>query len=198
MRQLLTFRAFLLVAVLPLACTTSLPTEGPIPFPEPPDSGPIQPGLTGGRRPTAIDLKYTALGGSTGLLGAPVTSETPLPDGAGRVRHFKNGSIYWSASTGAHEVHGAIHQKWLELGAETGLLGYPQTDERDAPDGIGRFNDFQGGSIYWSADTGAHDIYGAIAESWNSLGGVRSVLGYPLTGELPTGDAVGRYQLFER
>ncbi len=59
----------------------------------------------------------------------------PLPDGRGRVRDFDNGSIYWSPETGAHEVHGAIRDKWQSMGWERSKLRYPTTDERDIPGG---------------------------------------------------------------
>src|SRR3712207_8000062 len=42
----------------------------------------------------------------------------------------------------------------------------------------------QGGVVYWSAKTGAHDVRGAILEHWRSLGAQTGVLGYP------TGDDV--------
>ena len=76
----------------------------------------------------------------------------------GRFNHFQGGSIYWHPDTGAHEVHGAIRDKWEELGWERSALGYPTTDERPMPDGVGRFSDFQGGSIHWHPDTGAEVV----------------------------------------
>src|SRR5674536_378828 len=74
------------------------------------------------------------------------------PDGVGRYNHFsKGGSIYWTAATGAHEVHGNIRAEWAATGWETGPTGYPVTDELGTPDGVGRFNHFsKGGSIYLS------------------------------------------------
>ena len=56
--------------------------------------------------------------------------EGPLPDGRGRVRDYDNGSIYWSAETGAHEVHGAIRDKY---GQTRKWIGYPTTDETGCP-----------------------------------------------------------------
>jgi LGFP repeat-containing protein len=51
------------------------------------------------------------------------------------------------------------------------------------PDGIGRFNQFQQGWIYWTPDTGAHEIHGAIGVQWAALGWERSYLGYPTVDE---------------
>ena len=45
--------------------------------------------------------------------------------------------------------------KWASLGWERSFLGYPLTDETGTPDGVGRYNHFQGGSVYWTPGTGA-------------------------------------------
>jgi uncharacterized protein with LGFP repeats len=145
-----------------------------------------------------IREKWAELGGEAGFLGAPVTDETGTPDGIGRYNHFQGGSIYCTPDTGAHEVHGEIRNKWMELGWERSFLGYPLTDETTTPDGIGRYNHFQGGSIYWTPETGAHEIHGEIRNKWAELGWERSALGYPLTDETPTPDGVGRLNDFQR
>ena len=140
--------------------------------------------------------KWAALGWEKSQLGYPTTDETKTPDGVGRFNHFQGGSIYWSPSTGAHEVHGAIVEKWASLGWERSALGYPKTDEGMTPDGVGRFGHFQGGSIYWTPTTGAHEVHGAIVEKWASLGWEQSLLGYPTTDESVTPDGVGRFNHF--
>ena len=144
----------------------------------------------------AILKKYNQLGGCKSFLKAPKTNELPTPDGKGRFNHFEGGSIYWHPSTGAHEVHGAIKKKWAELGYERSLLGYPTTDERITPDGKGRFNHFQGGSIYWHPSTGAHEVHGAIKKKWAELGYERSFLGYPTSDEkkAPGGKRFSKFQ----
>jgi len=105
---------------------------------------------------TAIDQKYAELGGPGGFLGTPTGDETGTPDGVGRFRHFQGGSIYWTPDTGAHEVHGAIRDKWASLGWERSYLGYPITDEHDC--GSGRCSDFQNGTISWTPQGGSQDI----------------------------------------
>jgi hypothetical protein len=92
-------------------------------------------------------------------------------------------------------VHGAIHGKWSSLGSETGFLGYPTTDESGTPDGIGRYNHFQGGSIYWTPATNAHEVHGAIWVYWASVGWERSSFGYPISDE--TDAAGGRISYFQ-
>jgi uncharacterized protein with LGFP repeats len=140
---------------------------------------------------------YQQLGGPAGVLGFPVTDETGTPDGVGRFNRFQYGSMYWTAATGAHEVHGWISVEWQALGWERSVLGYPTSDETGTPDGVGRFNHFQFGSIYWTPATGAHEVHGAIYAEWASLGSERSVLGYPTTDEsIPPGGG-GRYNHFQ-
>ena len=66
-------------------------------------------------------------------MGFPVTDELGTPDGRGRFNHFEGGSIYWTPQTHAHEVHGAIRDKWASMGWERSRLGYPIGDEKGPP-----------------------------------------------------------------
>ena len=147
----------------------------------------------------AILNLWTALGGETSFLGSQVGELGSCPDGIGYYNHFQGGSIYWSPSTGAHEVHGEIRNKWEALSWERGFLGYPVTDETGTPDGVGRYNHFQGGSIYWSPSTGAHEVHGEIRSKWEALSWERGYLGYPVTDETGTGtsETGGRYNDFQ-
>ncbi len=72
-----------------------------------------------------IRQRWRDLGGELSPLGYPLTDETPCADGVGRYNHCQNGSLYWTPATGAHEVFGAIRERWAELRGERGLLGYP-------------------------------------------------------------------------
>ena len=141
--------------------------------------------------------KYFSLGAEKSFLGYPITDEITTPDKIGRYNHFQGGSIYWTPKTGAYEVHGVIQDKWKSLGWEKSFLGYPITDEITTPDKIGRYNHFQGGSIYWTPKTGAYEVHGAIQDKWKSLGWEKSFLGYPITDEITTPDKIGRYNHFQ-
>lgn len=145
-----------------------------------------------------ITTKYNALGGSGSFLGAP-TSSTYTTPGGGQARDYQGGSIYWSPSTGAWSVRGLIHDQYRTLGGPGGPLGYPTTDETTTPDGVGRFNHFAGSggaSIYWTPNTGAHGVYGAIRARWSALGWETGPLGYPVTDQNTTPDGAGRYNHF--
>ncbi|NAZ78350.1 hypothetical protein GTQ99_23505, partial [Kineococcus sp. T13] len=123
--------------------------------------------IMGSAPSTAIDAKYAALGGGAGTLGGPTTAESTTPAGSGTYRFFTGGAIYASAATGAHTVRGAILEHYGRLGWETGM-GFPTTDDSPAKGGF--YTHFQGGSIYWSPATGAHEVRGAIREKWASMG----------------------------
>jgi hypothetical protein len=141
-----------------------------------------------------IRARWAAMGWERSFLGYPRTDETRGNDTRheGRYNHFQGGSLYWHPSIGAREVHGAIRAKYLELGAEASFLGYPTTDETATPDGAGRFNHFQAGSIYWTARTWAHEVHGLIRQFWAQHGWERNPqLGYPISDELIPHRGVG-------
>ena len=62
---------------------------------------------------------YDSLGGPSSSLGFPNTDETSTLLDTGRFNSFQNGSIYWSPSTGAHEVIGDIRDAWSALGGSS-------------------------------------------------------------------------------
>lgn len=104
----------------------------------------------------AIRDKWRDLNWEAGPLGYPLSNETKTPDGVGRFSVFQHGSIYWTPATGAHEVRGAIRDRYAEAGWEAGSLGYPVSDEYDVANG--RRSDFQHGSIVWDAASGTTTI----------------------------------------
>jgi|GEM_PF-6322575 len=94
-----------------------------------------------------------------GWVGNP-TSAFTVSQADGYVRHFQNASIYWTRQSGAKEVHGAIRDRYLVMGAELSYLGFPQTDElRVVSNGEEvRYSNFQGGSIRWTTNRGVFFI----------------------------------------
>ncbi|MHB0704344.1 LGFP repeat-containing protein [Roseomonas mucosa] len=102
--------------------------------------------------------------------GYPINDESGCPDGVGRFNHFRaeqlqgkpEASIYWSPASGAHEVYGAIRDKWARLGWERGSSRYPLEAEHDEP-GVGRLQRFQGGYFTWTPAGGAQQHNGAYA-----------------------------------
>jgi GH25 family lysozyme M1 (1,4-beta-N-acetylmuramidase) len=133
---------------------------------------------------SAILARYRALGGPAGTLGFPLTDQLVASNGVGRYNDFsgKGGSsIYWSATTGAHAVQGAIRTHWTALGGPTGFLGYPITDETATRGVGGLYNGFAGagGAITWTSALGAREIHGLIRQRWAALGSETGRLGWP-------------------
>ncbi len=131
--------------------------------------------------------KYQDMGGEKSPLGCPTTDELTTPNGRGRYNTFTGGSIYWTATTGAHPVWGAIGDKWGALGWEAGTLGFPVGDELTNPDGQGTRQEFEGGTVYWhpTLSHGAHPVWGKIGELWARYGWEGGPFGYPTSDERP-------------
>jgi hypothetical protein len=146
---------------------------------------------------SSIDDKHAQLGGDGGLLGVATEEMKGCPDAVGFFRRYRNGMIYFNPATNAHEIHGAILDKWSALGFERSFLGYPVTDETATADAVGRFNVFQGGRIYWTPSSRAHEVHGAILGRWAALGFEQSYLGYPVSDEENLRFGSGRSNSFQ-
>ena len=138
--------------------------------------------------------KYLFAGGPAGSLGFPRTSQLNGAHGVGQYNHFANGSIYSFPLLGAYIVSGPIRDKWVELGAEAGPLGFPTSDVQNL--GVqGVMSRFQYGAIYYSPARGAHCLYGPILQKWTDTSVGRGSYGYPLEDPYTLGDKW--YQRFE-
>lgn len=140
--------------------------------------------------------------GEAALLGAPVAAEQAVAGGL--FQRFTGGEIYLEDGTStAFEVHGAILQAFHATGG-VAAWGFPKTHELPIvrPGGgtdLGRYSRFANGTFFWSPATGAHVVYGAIADFYRSVGGPQGRLGFPTSDELDLPDAPGaRYNTFER
>jgi hypothetical protein len=149
----------------------------------------------------AIRDKWVGLNAERGHMGLPLEVENPTFDGIGRKQQFQGGIISWHPNTGAHGIWGLIGQRWLEIGREQ--FGYPITDELGTTDGNGRHNHFRAvhlagapeASIFWSPESGAHEVFGAIRHKWAEMGWETSHLGFPVFHEQD--HPVGRIQRFQ-
>lgn len=130
-------------------------------------------------------------------LGDAVTPHTGVGDADVYRREYEGGAVYWSARTGAHEVHGEIAARWSDLGRESSFLGLPTTDEQPLLGVQGGYAHFEGGSIYWTARHGAAVVYGMVRDIWALLGWERSALGLPVadvTFDRATGEFSGCFE----
>jgi hypothetical protein len=107
----------------------------------------------------AILSKFLSL--SPNFLGEATSNETGIA--SGRVSYFggtswgsncgsagpysSHAAIYWTSSTGAHEVHGCIYNTYVNgYAGPNSFLGFPTGDQVN-PSGGGHYQDFQNGYI---------------------------------------------------
>jgi uncharacterized protein with LGFP repeats len=161
--------------------------------------------------PMAVDpiqAKYAALGGSTGFLGAATSNELPTPYGGGLYQLFKGGSIFYSPSTGAHDLYGPVQTEFFATKNEVDargvvaqrVIGLPTSDEAASSLATGaRTATFQFGTIDWTPATGAHVFYRAIADEYAHTASetdgygvnVQKLLGAPTSDEVAVPDVAG-------
>ncbi|MBO0883588.1 MAG: cold-shock protein, partial [Mycobacterium sp.] len=77
---------------------------------------------------------------------------------------------------------GAIYTQWQAIGGMNSMLGAPTSLEA-AGAGSTRYATFDKGAMYWSPETGAEPIIGAIYDAWAALGYERGALGLPTSAE---------------
>lgn len=115
-------------------------------FGDPPGPQSVEDALRGG----AIYAKWQALGEGRGFLGAPTAPEASAA-GQARYARFERGAIYWSPTSGAEPVTGAIYDAWASLGYERGLLGLPTSSEISEPQWV--VQNFQHGTLNFDRET---------------------------------------------
>jgi uncharacterized protein with LGFP repeats len=143
----------------------------------------------------AINRAYDAGGGATGPLGPNDGDVYPI--GAGFGQNYAGGKIFFTSDTGAHIMGGAILQKYESLGGPAdGDLGFPTIDEgpgKVSPDSRNTtFSAADKPVIFWTPDTGAHVVRGALNAAWDKLGGSAGALGVPAEDEIFKGDIVSQ------
>ena len=74
----------------------------------------------------------------------------------------------------------AIIARWRDLGAAKSLLGSPTSGEFSVESGGAQ--EFTGGRVFWSAQTGAREVRGRLLQAYRQWGGPGSSLGWPVTG----------------
>ena len=153
------------------------------------------PVIAGADCSSAATAAIETLAATQTYLGA--SSGDYLDVGSGCMRDFAGGTAYWSSITGAHEVHGAIKDRYLVHGGPSGELGFPTTDETATPDTVGRYNHFENGSLYYFPWGNAYMVRGAIRDKWANMGWENSVVGYPISDEMTSADGQGVFNRFQ-
>jgi uncharacterized protein with LGFP repeats len=147
---------------------------------------------------TEIYTLWQQLGGEAALGGA-YWLEHPVAGGRGT--WFGQRDLYWSPATGAHSVSGAVRALHRQLGNAGGALGFPRSELATSPVPGARVQLFlragKGRAAYWSSRTGAHEVLDQIYVKYHGLGGERSLLGLPTTGQRAAHVAQGLWNGFE-
>jgi len=142
----------------------------------------------------AITQAWDVGGGPTGPLG--IKDGGVYPIGAGFGQNFAGGKIFFTPETGAHAMSGAILDEYQALGGPAdGDLGFPTIDEGDGKAPGSRNTTFSAADrpvIFWTPDTGARVVRGAVNAAWDKLGGSAGVLGVPTDDEAYSGDEVSQ------
>ena len=132
------------------------------------------------RRDTVIaELKsrYEALGGANGSLGKIIDNGYCDTGRTVCWQSFAGGSLIWSPASGAWESKGGIRDRWGQLGYQTGVLGFPVSQENW--DGKGWWQSYQNGAIIGTDKTGYWESMGPTRERWAAIGYQNSFMGYP-------------------
>jgi uncharacterized protein with LGFP repeats len=120
------------------------------------------------------------MGAMTTTPGSETTSETT--SGAATTSGMAGESTTVSTPNGDITISGEVYKKYMAVGGASSPLGAPEEAQESGPNG-GEYQDFTGGTIYWSSDSGAHIVWGDIREAWEENGGANGTLGYPTSDE---------------
>ncbi|MBP2328141.1 hypothetical protein JOF56_008526 [Kibdelosporangium banguiense] len=116
------------------------------------------------------------------LAGNPKAAE--VYDNGVRYRDFDRGRVYWSESTGSKFLTGQVLQRYSALNLhKQGYLPIEHQTSRTNHEHVSLGSYI---AVYWSPASGAKLVMGAIRAKWESLGGVSSPLGYPISDEYAT------------
>ncbi|MEH0109723.1 hypothetical protein V6N00_08385 [Tersicoccus sp. MR15.9] len=113
----------------------------------------------------AIGALYAATSGPRGVLQYPNSGETCGQVGGGCFQQFQGGRVYWSPSSGARVVRGAILISYLRLVGPASWLGYPVAGERCASSSC--LQHFAHGYLSWSAGSTATTHAASECENLN-------------------------------
>ena len=142
-----------------------------------------------------VGYEWAARGAVAGL-GYPIGRRVCGLRGGGCSQEFDGGLILATHSTSG-VVKGGIRAKWQSLAAQNGYLGYPTYAE----DCFGAVRTcvqvFQGGTMIWSAKTGAVVVHGGIYSRYWADNFLQGYLGLPLKDEVCHLQNGGCMQMFQ-
>lgn len=138
-----------------------------------------------GGAPGASAIASTAATWASGLgtASSNVVAVNGGANGSGSGQMFAKGSIYYTASIGAHAVLEPVRQVYWAMHGPAGSLGWPTSDPLTLAGYAGGLGQaFQGGSVYSSTATGAHAVTPPLLSYYFSQGGANANIGLPTGG----------------
>jgi len=143
----------------------------------------------------AIGQAWNAAGGPDSVIGGQDGEVYQV--GVGFAQKFTGGKVFFTPETGAHLIYGAILDKYESLGGPADSdLGFPTIDEVPGLVGdysrVSTFSASDKPAVFWTPDTGAWAVRGAINAAWDKLGGSAGTLGVPIEDERYDGDVVSQ------
>jgi hypothetical protein len=139
------------------------------------------------RADAAISAKHQQVGG-----GPAQGDVVPEDDGVGFYRLYGAGAIYWREDLGAAALYGVLYTRYAQIGGSSSFLGYPTSDHKVEPDGVGFSASFEHGNLY-SLSGHTFEVHGAILSEWLlKQGGTQGWLGYPTSNEYGESGGVRR------
>jgi hypothetical protein len=102
----------------------------------------------------------------------------------GTAAHFEGGVVV-AVGPRPIKVSGEILVCWRAHGGTLGLLGAPREAEAVVVDGLQQ--QFDGGTVFWQRDQGAHAVFGATLAEYERRGGP-ATLGFPVAEQAPAPD----------
>ncbi|NUT70045.1 lysozyme M1 [Pseudarthrobacter sp. C4D7] len=142
---------------------------------------------------------WIASGFENGILGYPTSEQMCGLRNGGCFQNFVNGTVMYSPATGAQTMSSApIRDRWATTGFEGGSLGYPTSGAICGLRNGGCFQNFEKGTIMWSAASGAQVMMpGPIQQSWAGQGFENGALAFPTSGQTCTSDKLSCSQTFQ-
>lgn len=132
-------------------------------------------------------------GYETGAMGYPV--DVPKEVNGSLVQQFQGGYTVRNSKQETFFVKGKIAEHYGQLKTASSRLGAPTSDEFSIPGGA--LQNFEHGTMYWSAATGAHFVLnGDIRDAWGKSGWENGPFGWPVEDQtaIPAGGEQMKFQ----
>jgi uncharacterized protein with LGFP repeats len=137
----------------------------------------------------AAYTRWAQLGGVTGVLGFPVSGQYTYR--GPWVQLFQYGALSDTAASDPAYITGAPYTRWVQLGRETGLLGFVTSDPLVGP-AQGGGQHLERGDLWWVSGGQPWVVRGRVLAAWTADGGAAGRWGYPLEDTVVASDGSER------